>query len=205
VRILTIKQKLLTGLSTLLLSYTGQILAVPLGLPESTAKIGIAGGAALVSVDDPDGDTETTTGVQPFGLVYTDWFVGDIRYWTEAFYYAAELDASSDKIGQDVERYGVRFSLQKSFRIIQAWAPWFGLGLDVSKIDYTLRHTKDNEGFLLQRFDDRSETGVSLLVNVVSEWPVGQAWSVGLKLEQSVPLSGDTTDFLASGILLYRF
>ena len=179
--------------------------AVPLGLPESTAKIGYSAGFLWLSVDDPDGDTESATGGQPVGLIYTDWLFGDFRHWTELYYYSASLDASSKNIGQDVERYGARFSLQKNFRIVQKWAPWVGLGLDVSQAKYTLRHTKTDDGFLDQRFDDRDEVAVALLVNAVSEWTVARNWSVALKLEQSIPLSSDVTEFLVSGAVLYRY
>jgi hypothetical protein len=179
--------------------------AVPLGMPESTAKIGYSAGYVLVSVDDPDGDTETATGGQPAGLIYTDWLFGDFRHWTELYYYGANLDASTNKIGQDVKRYGLRFSLQKSFRLIEKWAPWFGLGLDVSQAKYTVRYTKTDDGFLDQKFDDRDEVAVSLLVNAVSEWSIARDWSVALKLEQSVPLSSDVTEFLVSGAVLYRY
>jgi hypothetical protein len=179
--------------------------AVPLGMPESTAKIGYSAGYVVVSVDDPDGDTETATGGQPAGLVYTDWLFGDFRHWTELYYYGATLDASPNNIGQDVKRYGLRFSLQKSFRLIEKWAPWFGLGLDVSQAKYTVRYTKTDDGFLDQKFDDRDEVAVSLLVNAVSEWSIARDWSVALKLEQSIPLSSDVTEFLVSGTVLYRY
>lgn len=179
--------------------------AAPLGLPQSTAKIGYSAGVARVSVDDPEGQTKSNIGGQPIGLIYTDWFLGGYRYWTEAYYYSATLDDTSNNIGQDVERYGLRFSLQKNFRIVQAWAPWLGAGLDVSQAKYTVRHTKDSEGFLLNQYPDRSETAVSLLVNAVSEWSLSQDWSVALKLEQSIPLSSDVSEFLVSGVLLYRY
>jgi hypothetical protein len=179
--------------------------AAPLGLPQSTAKIGYSAGFLWLSVDDPDGDTETAIGGQPLGLIYSDWFVGDFRYWSELFYYSATLDDSPNNIGQDVERYGVRFSMQKSFRVVEKWAPWLGLGLDLSQAKYTLRHTKDSKGFLDERFSDRDEVAVSLLVNAISEWSIAGDWSVALKLEQSIPLSSDVTEFLVSGALLYRY
>jgi len=179
--------------------------AAPLGLPENTAKIGYSAGAAWVSVDDPDGSTKSNIGGQPAGLIYTDWFLGGYRYWSEIFYYSATLDDTSNNIGQDVQRYGVRLSLQKNFRIVQSWAPWLGAGFDVSQAKYTLRHDTDSDGFLKQRYDDRSETAVSLLINVVSEWTIARDWSIAFKMEQSFPLSSDVSEFLLSGALLYRY
>ena len=195
---------------TILLSTKPLVAApLPMGLPESTAKIGYSAGLARVSVDDPDGQTESNIGGQPFGLIYTDWFLGGYRYWSEVFYYSATLDDANDNVGQDVERYGLRFSLQKNFRIVQAWAPWLGAGLDVSQAKYTQRHTKYSEGFYKgfrkDIYPDRTEVAVSLLVNAVSEWTIGRDWSLAFKLEQSIPLSSDVSEFLVSGALLYRY
>ena len=44
------------------------------------------------------------------------------------------------------------------------WAPWLGLGLDLSRSDYSKRHTVDSDGFLLERFSDRDETGLGLVI-----------------------------------------
>ena len=200
----TITIRVLLILVVLILSIE-PLAAAPLGLPQSTAKIGYSAGFVWLSVDDPDGDTENSTGGQPVGLIYTDWFLGDFRYWSELFYYAGSLDASATNIGQDVKRYGVRFSAQKSFRVMEKWAPWFGLGMDVSQAKYSVRHTKTDDGFLKERFPDRDEIAVSLLVNAVSEWSIARDWSIALKLEQSIPLSSDVYEFIVSGAVLYRY
>ena len=180
-------------------------IAAPLGLPKSTAKIGYGIGAGYVSVDDPDGDTKNSTTVLPFTLIYTDWLMGDIRQWTELYYYKTSLDADANNIGQDVERYGIRFSLQKSFRLARSWSPWLGAGIDLSNASYTARHTMDSEGFLIQAYPDRDETDISLLLNIISEWSLRPDWTIGVKLEQSIPTSGDIMEFSAVMAILYRY
>lgn len=180
-------------------------IAAPLGLPKSTAKIGYGIGAGYVSVDDPDGDTKNSTTVLPFNFIYTDWIKGDIRQWTELYYYKTSLDADVNNIGQDVERYGVRFSLQKSFRLAKSWSPWLGAGIDLSNASYSARHTKDSEGFLIQAYPDREETDVSILLNLISEWSLQQDWTIGAKLEQSIPIGGDIMEFSAVITILYRY
>ena len=89
-----------------------------LGQPQRTSMFGYGIGGAFVSVDDPVGDTETRWTLQPITLIYTArlWDNG-IRYWSELYYYKASLDASSTKIGQDAERYGMRISFQKRLKI----------------------------------------------------------------------------------------
>ncbi|WP_455202466.1 hypothetical protein [Kaarinaea lacus] len=180
-------------------------IAAPLGLPKNTAKIGYGIGAGYVSVDDPDGDTKNNLTVLPFNFIYTDWLKGEIRQWTELYYYKTSLDADANNIGQDVERYGIRFSLQKSFRLARSWSPWLGVGIDVSNASYTARHTKDSDGFLIQSFPDREETDLSVLLNMISEWSLRQEWTIGAKLEQSIPTSGDIMEFSAVMTILYRY
>jgi len=197
------KGVLLTALSPFIL--INSIHAAPLGLPKSTAKIGYAVGAAYVSVDDPQTSKTDEWASQPLSLIYTDWMVTDIRYWASLYYLKANLDATNKSAGQDAERFGVRFSLEKSIRLTQAWAPWFGIGIDVSKAEYSVRHTIDEEGFLLETFPDRSETTAAVVFSALSEWSLARDWSVGLKLEQSVPVTGDISEFLTSVAVLYRY
>ena len=179
--------------------------AAPLGLPQNTAKIGYAVGAIHLSVDDPEGDTQDDWAFLPFTLIYTDWLIRDIRFWTELYYFETDIDASTRDIGQNIERYGLRFSLQKSLRISSLWAPWFGIGVDLSHTQYDDRHTIDNEGFLLERFADRDETEFALLVNLLSEWSLTKKWSAGVKFEQAIPVYADITDFRASAVVLYKY
>jgi hypothetical protein len=180
-------------------------LTAPLGLPDNTAKIGYSIGTASISVDDPDGSTEDNWATQPFTLIYTDWFIQDIRQWSELYYFETALDADATRVGQNVERYGVRFSLQKSYRLTQSWSPWFGAGLDLSNTNYNTRHTKDADGFLIEAFDDRDETNVSLLFNILSEWSLRKDWTIGAKLQQLIPASGDISEFSAAMTILYRY
>ncbi|WP_455223072.1 hypothetical protein [Kaarinaea lacus] len=180
-------------------------IAAPLGLPDNTAKIGYGAAYAYLQVDDPDGDTNPEWKVQPVNLIYSDWLFGDIKQWTEVYYFDTSLDAGSNDIGQNISSFGVRFSMQKSFRLTKSWSPWFGGGVSISSTKYSARHTRDSEGFLLQRFDDRDEFGVSVLLNFVSEWVLDQEWSLAAKLEQSIPLSDDITQFSAMAVLLYRY
>lgn len=183
----------------------GSGFAAPLGLPENTAKIGYGMGAANVAIDDPDGSTRDNWAAQPFNLIYTDWLLRDIRQWTELYYFKAALDADATNVGQNVQSYGIRFSLQKNYRVSPSWSPWFGAGIEVANSHYDTRHTKDADGFLLQSFDDRQETNVAFLINMLSEWSVQKDWTIGAKLEQSIPSGGGIAEFAAAVTVLYRY
>lgn len=179
--------------------------SAPLGLPQNTGKIGYSIGTSNLSLDDPNGATADVWAAQPLNLIYTDWFIGDIRQWTELYYYKTSLDADDSNIGQNIERVGLRFSLQKTFRLTQTWSPWLGAGFDLSSNHYDTRHTRDSEGYLIEAFDDRDETSFSILLNALSEWSLQKDWTVGAKLEQSVPVNGDITEFTAAVTVLYRY
>jgi len=124
----------------LMLVVSSSTYAEALGQPQRTSMVGYAIGAALVSVDDPAGGTEASSTPQPITLVYTArvWR-SSLRYWSELYYYKTLLDASSTKIGQDVERYGMRLSLQKNLKIMPKFSAWFGAGLDISQEKFTTR------------------------------------------------------------------
>jgi len=176
-----------------------------LGQPKRTSMIGYAIGAAHVSVDDPQGDTEVAWALQPVTLIYTARLRSGVRYWSELYYHTAALDAVAKRIGQDVEQFGLQISLQKSLPLAPGWISWFGAGIGVSQTSYTTRHTIDNEGYLLARYPDRRDSGASLLLNVVSEWSLSRHWSLGIKLEQAVAMAGDAEGTRGSLALLYRY
>jgi len=180
-------------------------IAAPIGLPQNTGKIGYSIGTSNVSLDDPNGATSTSWSAQPLNLVYTDWLFRDVRQWTELYYSRTALEADASHIGQNIERYGLRFSLQKTYRVTQNWSPWFGAGVDVSSNHYDTRHTKDADGYLIEAYSDRDETSFSLLINMLSEWSLQKDWTAGAKLEQSIPVNGDITEFTAAVTLLYRY
>jgi len=176
-----------------------------LGQPKRTSMIGYAIGVNQVSVDDPRGDTESVWVLQPVALLYTARLMSGVRYWSELYYHTAALDAAQDRVGQEVERFGLQVSLQKSLPVMPGWVAWVGAGLGVSRTRYTARHTIDSDGYLLARYPDRHDTGAALLLNVVSEWAVSQHWSLGVKLEQAVAMAGDAGGSRASLALLYRY
>ncbi|HHM04124.1 MAG TPA: hypothetical protein ENJ19_00070 [Gammaproteobacteria bacterium] len=186
----------------------GAVHAAPIGLPENTGRIGFAWGGERLTVDDPDGDTKTKGTIRPFTLVYSDWLPrGGWRYWGEFYYQRTTLEASQTEVGQDVRQIGARFSVQKSVRLAAKFAPWFGLGLDVSQARYTDRHKLDLGGFRVPalEFGDRTKVHVNALVNVIAEWKLNRRWAVGAKLEHSQPLGDGIRSTNASALVMFRF
>lgn len=174
--------------------------------PQNTSMFGYGIGAASTSVDDPEGDTNAIMAIQPVTLIYTSHLRNKVRYWSEFYYYQASLDPDLNKIGQDLQRYGIRLSMQRGLQVSPQWSLWYGAGLDASHVKYTSRHTVDIDGFLLRRYPDRDEMTTALTINILAERSISRAWTVGLKFEQSFPASGDIkTSTLAAVTLLYKY
>ena len=196
--------RLIVGMLILFVSFSTY--GAALGQPQKPSMLGYSIGAALISVDDPVGDTETTWTLQPITLTYTGQrWSNSVRYWSEFYYYRATLDAGPTKIGQDVEHYGMRFSFQKNLPIIPKLSTWFGAGIDISQESFTARHTVDADGFLIKAYPDREETTFAGIINVISEWPLTRDWVIAAKLEQSIPGNGYIKESLAAVTLLYRY
>lgn len=173
--------------------------------PQRTSMIGYSIGVVSLSVDDPVGNTETTSVIQPITLIYTDRIWSSMRYWSEFYYYKATLDADQNKIGQDVQRYGIRLSIQKSILVTPQWSLWIGGGMDISQAIYTARHTVDSDGFLLDVYPKREEMTAAGVLNVFGEWSMTPVWTIGAKLEQSFPGDGHIKELLAAVTFLYRY
>lgn len=177
--------------------------AAAIGEIERTAKVGFAGSMLNLSVEDPDGPTSSETDFSLINLFYTDLFLDDYRYWAEFFYHSATLEASTSNIGQDVDRMGLRLSMQKWFNIASAWDFYGGVGAYVSKEDFTNRYTKDVDGFLLQRYNDRSENILGALIEGVASRKVSERWDIMFRAAYEIPFGDGVEAITFSAGLLY--
>lgn len=180
-------------------------LGAAIGASESTARIGVGATLSKISVKDPNGDTRSKTELQPFNFVYTDDFSPDVRYWLEGFYQAATLAASSNQIGQDVERYGLRASLQRKLKLYPTFDLWGGLGVHAAMDDFSKRYTVDSEGYLLQRYGDRSSNHFGIHGELVAEWKFKPRWGIAAKAMYAVPFGDGVNDLSVGAFFLYSY
>lgn len=152
-----------------------------------------------ISVDDPDGSTESVSYLAPLNGFYADSLKRDLRYQVEAFMDTVNLDAGVNQVGQEVKYQGLGVSLQRRFRLSSELKPWFGVGIDYVNVRYRERHTVDQGGFLANRYPDRNESGVNLVLNAASYWEFNRSWDYGLTAKFSQSVSSDST-FLNIGI-----
>ena len=176
-----------------------------LGLPENTARLGYSLGIAKLDIDDPDGFTNTSYTVQPYKLIYTDWWQNGNRYWLEAFHQQTTIKPSEKFIGQHVKHTGVNFLIQKNYQINADIRPWLGMGMGFSVEQYSKRHTIDKEGFLLEKYSDRKTKSIGVLLNLVNEWQVSKTSTIGGSLFQRISLNREITESLFSVYYLVRY
>lgn len=175
-----------------------------IGLPQQTTKIGVATGAGLFKVSDPGGETASSFVVQPVQVVISDWFKGQNRYWLSFYHQQYSSPASQDHIGQTVQQSGVRAIVQRNIALFSHWMPWVGMGFDAGYGEYRLRHQMDDDGYLTQRFADRSSPGLGFVMNLTSEWRVSRYWSAGFQLEQVIPFGDANRSTSANLLVLYN-
>lgn len=179
--------------------------AAAIGEIERTAKIGFAVSALNLSIDDPDGSTGTETEVSPVNLFYTDLFLEDYHYWAEFFYQSATFEASTSNIGQEVSRLGFRMSIQKEFNVSPTWKMLGGVGAYVSKEEFTDRFTKAEDGFLLDRYADRSENILGALIEGVVTRNIGERWDLMFRGAYEIPFGDGVEALSVSAGLMYGF
>jgi hypothetical protein len=63
------------------------------------------------------------------------------------------------------------------------------MGLSVSALEFTDRFITDNQGFLAQRFDDTTETGLAVDFNFTVDTDWFDDYGTGFSLRASVPVN----------------
>lgn len=195
----------IASLGALGFACAGSALGAAIGSSESTARVGVGVTLSTLSVEDPNGDTSNKTALQPFNFVYADDFSLGVRYWAEGFYQAATLPASSNQIGQDVERYGLRLSLQRKLKTSPKFDLWGGLGVHAAMDDFSKRYTKDGEGYLLQLYGDRSSNHFGIQGELVAEWKFKPRWDIAAKAMYAIPFGDGVNDFSVGAFFLFGY
>jgi len=115
------------------------------------------------------------------------------RYWIQGQYHSLDFDGSETEIGQTVSGFEAALLYQSRFRLSRHFKPWLGIGLSVAALEFKDRFTTDNQGFLAQRFDDVTKTGVAVDFNFTTEMDWFKDYDTGFSLRVSLP----TNDVLA--------
>lgn len=189
-----------TIIPLLLILFSGSVFGI-----DNPMKVGWSPWYGSLSVDDPDGDTDSTTATLPLSAMFFIPSSRDYRWVVSGFGYDFKLAASPDNIGQEVNGYSLAGWFQRRFRFGRSFKPWFGLGLQADILDITARHNIDSSGFLTNTYPDRSETGLGMSVNFSNEWNISKNIDLGLNAQYIYSFSNTLTGPLVGVSLLYRF
>jgi len=91
------------------------------------------------------------------------------RFWVQGQYHSLDFEGSKTESGQTVSGFEVAVLYQSKFRLSRHFKPWLGIGLSVAALEFKDSFITDNQGFLAQRFDDTSETGLAVDLNFTTK------------------------------------
>jgi len=198
------KTKLLVISFLALMLCSQPIFAGAIGLSGSTIKYGFATRASAYNIDSSHGQSEVLNVIQPYNFVVTDWLSSGSSYWLEIYHASYRFKPTETKVGQQLDKSGVRFSIMKNTFVSKYFQPWYGLGLDVAHSKFSKRHTVDFEGFRANEYNDENKLDLGLLVQTHSAWDLTKDWSTGVKGEYRLALSESIQGATFEFFVLYR-
>ena len=157
-----------------------------------------------LSVNDPNGSTESVTKFSPYHVAWVSKLGRDTRYRAEIYYTEFKLSASTVNIGQEVTQLDFSASYQKRFNISRSIHPYIGIGLSYSQFESIARHKVDSSGFLTSIYPDRSEDLIYLLLSTDFEFEINKTFDVGFKLQHREPFGDGVTDSSVGVSLIYK-
>ncbi|MDH5302104.1 MAG: hypothetical protein OEW58_12155 [Gammaproteobacteria bacterium] len=186
----------------LLLLLTSSSCFALLGAPINTSSYAFGTGPASVTITDPDGERTTTHSSNLMSLAYSDWWHQDIRYWLQWQLLNADSQARGQEVGQSIQQQSVSLSLQKIWPLHSQFKPWLDIGLQAAYNQYSLRHTISDDGYLQQRFADRSSLSLGLITAMQAQWEMQHDWSVGFRAQQTL-VPGNNINYRSINLLLH--
>lgn len=176
------------------------------GLISSSSKIKLGFGTAInrTSVSDNIGQTNSAVSAQALSIYFSNYFIKDTRYLSEVHISNYGFEADETHIGQEVSQLGFRFSVQKKQRIVNNLSPWIGAGLGLSNSSFKKRHSVDSDGFLIEQYDNKTEPGFSVLLNVMEKWSLNSDLEIAAKIEYSLPVMQAVSRVSVGFILFFQ-
>lgn len=168
-------------------------------------KYGVAGNIGNFSVEDPDGDTASQNSTYLSGILLTPVNRNNpsMRLWYEFSFRSFDLDASTSNIGQEVNSLSISATLQKGWSTKTIDAYWVGIGAALSLDDYSDRFKLDNQGFLSQQFNDRSETILGIIFNAGFNMPAAKGYMYGFNFNFHLPIDDGVSGISTSLFVMW--
>lgn len=185
---------------------TNVVLGAVLALSTATARAVLVGpsfGVAQMRVQDPDGPTQSKTRLTPGATLILS-LDTDTRMMVDVYHQTAHLNGTTQDIGQNVTSTGGHLIFQKQFPVTYQWHPWLGIGAGYAQESFTSRYTVDAQGYLANRYPDRSANPVSVVVNGTTDWTLNRSWRLGATVQYEYPLTSGIAGLSVSLMALYQ-
>lgn len=187
-----------------LLCLCSQSHAAAIGVIPSTLQIAWGSNINWVNVNDQNGQSDNKFSTQTGSLFITDWLSSNSRFLAELYTSNYAFTATGSHTGQQVNNRGLRLSLQGKTIGLKNLSPLFGLGIDLAYSKFSKRHKVDNDGYLIEQFEDISKPSYKIILNVMESWSWTEKIKIGFKLEYSIPITQAIHGFSSSVLLLYQ-
>ncbi len=158
-----------------------------------------------ITIDDPEGEVDDTIAV-PLLARWRFESGYDQAWFTElGFLNKSEIDASGSNPGVAIEGFQFGGGYQWRFRLSESFKPWASLGVRVTAADYTRRYRVDADGYLIERYGDRSATEFNLTAGFQNTWSLTDSFDLGVWGEYAAPISSDISWFGIGAVIGYKF
>lgn len=155
--------------------------------------------------NEPEGKTSKESTVVPIFITY-DLMLDRVTK-ISVTYTPLDFDitAGINGFGLTVDGYQIMSSYQKKIRFSRSIKPWLSIGLITNFLDFTQRHTTDEQGFLNELFDDRSEISYSLSLSASMDWEIKRDWFINTNINYERAISDGLEGFGLSIGIKYKF
>lgn len=173
---------------------------------QAETKIGVAPGLIAFSVDDPDGDTESANAAAPLALAVVYDLNNRSRIFSTFTYLSFDLDAGTNRIGQEVTGYQLNVAYQHIIKFSYEFQFYLGAGLTYMSADFKNRYTVDADGYLASRYSDRQENIFGAALCLSKEWEIHPKVDLGFDVSYQHALqSGGVSGFKGAVTCFYKF
>lgn len=155
-----------------------------------------------IDIDDPDGNTSDEDDVS-LGAVVTYAVDNNWQLRGDLFYREFDFDYGADFVGQHVESYGVSVMLQRSIGSAMFMKPYLGVGLTLSKDEYTDRAILADDDYIDTNFRDRNSDSIGFLIGGGIMFPLFEESRIGVAVNYQMPMNDGVNWFGTSLFFLY--
>jgi hypothetical protein len=158
-----------------------------------------------LDVDDPDGSTESASGVNALGFCakYDMSKIDRLFFMVENFDF--KLDASTSNIGQDIESTEYTVLYQRNLKLSRSLNRFYiGGGGFFGDFSTSSRYTVDSDGYLNESYSKRDDSDYGLALSVGADWEISSLFDLGANAVYQHSLNDGLSGFRLGITLFYK-